>query len=59
MPYFCVANGDLLEDFCWLDRDRPDLCWVDNQPGKKEDCEYWEEHNHPLDSDGQKLPQVS
>jgi len=47
MTYFCVANGDL-EDFCWLDRDRPDLCWIKNQPERKEDCEYWEEHDKPI-----------
>jgi len=39
---YCTANGDY-EESCWLDIGRPDLCWIDNQPQIKEDCEYWEE----------------
>lgn len=40
----CTANGvSDAEDYCWLDRNRPDLCWIENRPNKKEDCEYWEE----------------
>ena len=38
----CTGNGDY-QDNCWLDTGRPDLCWIDNQPQCKEDCEYWEE----------------
>jgi hypothetical protein len=38
----CTANGDS-EVFCWLYKGRPDLCWIDNQPRRKEDCIYWEE----------------
>ena len=42
---YCTANRD--RENCWLDIGRPDLCWIlcwiDNPPQRKEDCEYWEE----------------
>ncbi len=42
IPYYaCTANGDI-EKECQLDKGRPDLCWIDNQPKRKEDCIYWE-----------------
>ena len=39
---YCTANRDR-ENTCWLDIGRPDFCWIDNQPQRKEDCGYWEE----------------
>ena len=39
---YCTANRDY-QDICWLDIGRPDLCWINDQPQCKEDCEYWEE----------------
>ena len=49
MPFFCVANGDGdFENDCCLDNNRPDQCYLPNRPERKEDCEYWEEHNQPL-----------
>ena len=44
VEYVCTANGDE-EDTCWLDLGKPENCWIDNRPQKKEDCEYWEEKN--------------
>ena len=39
--YACTANGGI-ERECCLDNGRKDLCWIDNQPNRKEDCKYWE-----------------
>ena len=39
----CTANRDNENPFCWLEYRHPELCWIENKPDRKEDCDYWEE----------------
>lgn len=58
---YCIANGDYegKEDFCWLDKGRPELCWIDELPEKKELCDFWIPHNPSVEADAETAPRRS